>query len=266
MLHMVYCLNGIKRIYKLQTGCVYRSGKIWPSSNDMVSTSQRAFISKKSSGTKSKYPVSWITVLFTITTGSVAVLTMKHLKKKKEDKIDVDNFRSLGRPALGGDFSLINHNGKPMTNKDLLGRWVLLYFGFTHCPDICPEELEKMGNIVDTVKRTKSVSDLQPIFISIDPERDSPDAVKKYLSDFHPDLVGLTGNREQVEEASRAFRVYYADGPKDGDGDYIVDHTVIMYLLDPKGRFCEYFGQNRSAGEVSSSIISLMVKYREEGD
>lgn len=263
---MAYRVNGIIRGYNLQTCCVNRGWKICAPSTNILTACQRVSISNRSAGKKSKYPVTWLTVLFTVTTGSLAILTMKYWKKKKEDKIDMDNFKSLGRPALGGDFSLIDDNGKPMSNKDLLDSWVLLYFGFTHCPDICPEELEKMGNIVDTVKRTKLVSDLQPVFISIDPERDSPEAVKKYLSDFHPDLIGLTGTRDQVEAASRAFRVYYADGPKDGDGDYIVDHTVIMYLLDPKGRFCEYFGQNRSAGEVSSSIISLMVKYREDAD
>lgn len=173
----------------------------------------------------------------------------------------MESIRSYGRPALGGDFELVDQNSKPCSNKDFLGQWVLIYFGFTHCPDICPEELEKMGNVVDTIHRNSLVPDLQPVFISIDPDRDSPTEVKKYLSDFHPNLIGLSGDREQIETASRAFRVYYSAGPKDVDDDYIVDHTVIMYLLNPDGEFCEYFGQNKSAGEVASSITSLMAKY-----
>lgn len=174
----------------------------------------------------------------------------------------METVKSYGRPALGGDFDLVDHDGKPRCNKDFLGQWILIYFGFTHCPDICPEELEKMGSVVDTICRNKQVPELQPVFISIDPERDSPDAVKNYLKDFHPNLIGLTGSRDQIETASRAFRVYYSEGPKDSDEDYIVDHTVIMYLLSPDGEFCEYFGQNKSAGEIASGITALMAKHK----
>ncbi|XP_039273242.2 protein SCO1 homolog, mitochondrial-like [Styela clava] len=206
--------------------------------------------------------VGWMSVLFIATVGSISILIMKHFKSKKEEKFESNMIKSMGKPALGGDFTLIDQDGKQCSNRDFLGQWVLIYFGFTHCPDICPEELEKMGNVVDTIKRTPQLPDVQPLFISIDPDRDTPDAVKKYIADFHPNLIGLTGNREQVENASRAFRVYYAEGPKDSEDDYIVDHTVIMYLLNPDGEFCEYFGQNKSAGEMSSSISSIMLKFK----
>ena len=91
-------------------------------------------------------------------------------------------FRSYGTPKLGGDFSLIDHNGKPCSNKDLLGKWLLIYFGFTNCPDVCPEELEKMLTAIDIVNRKKNLPNVQPVFISIDPDRDDPAAIKEYLA------------------------------------------------------------------------------------
>lgn len=209
-------------------------------------------------------PLTWKTVLLTVSFGSLAVLTMKYFKNRKEDEIDMEVIKSYGKPALGGDFELVDQDSNLRSNKDFLGKWVLIYFGFTHCPDICPEEMEKMGSVVDNIGRNSRVPDLQPIFISIDPDRDTPEAVKKYISDFHPNMIGLTGNHEQVDTASRAFRVYYSEGPKDEDDDYIVDHTVIMYLLSPDGDFCEYFGQNKSAGEMTSSITALMAKFQAE--
>jgi len=184
---------------------------------------------------------------------------MKYYKNKKEDAVDREVIQSMGTPLLGGDFTLVDQDGKEFSNKDLLGTWVLIYFGFTHCPDVCPDELEKLGHVVDTINRTEYLPNLQPLFISVDPERDTTEAVKQYLEDFHPTFIGLTGTRQQVDEATRAFRVYYAEGPKE-DGDYLVDHTVIMYLVNDDGEFCEYFGQNKSAGEISNKVTAIMSK------
>lgn len=174
--------------------------------------------------------------------------------------MDKEVIQSMGTPLLGGDFDLIDQDGNAFSNRDLLGKWVLIYFGFTHCPDVCPDELEKLGNVIDTINRTEYLPDLQPLFISVDPERDTHEAVKEYLKDFHPTFIGLTGSREQVDVATRAFRVYYAEGPDDDDGDYLVDHTVIMYLINDEGEFCEYFGQNKSAGEISNKVTAIMSK------
>uniref|UniRef100_H2Y6W8 Thioredoxin domain-containing protein n=2 Tax=Ciona savignyi TaxID=51511 RepID=H2Y6W8_CIOSA len=206
-------------------------------------------------------PIGWKSVLFLVSCGSLAVLAMKFYKNRKEQEVDNEMIKSYGKPELGGDFELLDQNGMVLSNKDFLGQWILIYFGFTHCPDICPEELEKMGNVVETVDRTECIPNILPVFISIDPERDTPEAVKSYIADFHPNMVGLTGTREQVDKASHAFRVYYSAGPKDDDADYLVDHTIIMYLLNPNGDFCEYFGQNKSAGEISSTITATMLKF-----
>lgn len=205
-------------------------------------------------------PISWTTVITSIALGTLAILGLKHYKNQKEQTLDREVIQSMGTPLLGGDFNLIDQDGNPCGNKDFLGQWVLIYFGFTHCPDVCPDELEKLGNVIDTINRTDFLPNLQPLFISVDPERDTPQAVKEYLKDFHPNFKGLTGTREQVDEATRAFRVYYASGPVDDDDDYLVDHTVIMYLINDKGEFCEYFGQIKTAGEISNKITAVMSK------
>ncbi|KAG2461038.1 SCO1 protein, partial [Polypterus senegalus] len=171
--------------------------------------------------------------------------------------------RALGKPSLGGPFSLIDHNGQQRKSEDFHGQWVLIYFGFTHCPDICPDELEKMIEAVEEIDRIPTLPNLTPLFITIDPERDNPEAVSKYVKEFSPKLIGLTGSSEQIEQVSRAYRVYYSQGPKDEDNDYIVDHTIIMYLVGPKGEFLEYFGQNKKSSEITASVASCMRKYKQ---
>ncbi|TMS15385.1 Protein SCO1-like protein, mitochondrial [Larimichthys crocea] len=187
---------------------------------------------------------------------------MKYFKSEKENLMEKERIKSMGRPALGGPFSLVDHNNKPAKSEDFLGQWVLIYFGFTHCPDICPDELEKMIEVVDEIDNMKSLPNLTPILITIDPERDTAEAMAAYVKEFSPKLIGLTGTAAQIEEVSRAYRVYYSQGPKDEDGDYIVDHTIIMYLVGPDGEFVEYFGQNKRNVEITGSIAAYMRKHK----
>lgn len=217
-----------------------------------------------SSGDKSKKtgPVTWKSLAVTFAIGGSLLGGMKYFKKEKEEMIEKERNKSIGRPALGGPFSLIDHNNKPTKSEDFLGQWVLIYFGFTHCPDICPDELEKMIEVVDEIDKIKSLPDLTPILITIDPDRDTPEAMATYVKEFSPKLIGLTGTTAQVEQVSRAYRVYYSQGPKDEDNDYIVDHTIIMYLVGPDGEFVEYFGQNKKNVEIANSIAAHMRKYK----
>lgn len=222
--------------------------------------------SRPSSGDAPKRsgPVTWKSLAITFAIGGALLGGMKFFKKEKEEMIERERTRSMGRPALGGPFSLIDHNNKAVRSEDFLGQWVLIYFGFTHCPDICPDELEKMIEVVEEIDGIPSLPNLTPILITIDPERDTPEAMAAYVKEFSPKLLGLTGSVQQVEQVSRSYRVYYSQGPKDEDNDYIVDHTIIMYLVGPDGEFVEYYGQNKRSPEISSSIASHMRKYKKE--
>ncbi|XP_074168156.1 protein SCO1 homolog, mitochondrial isoform X2 [Sminthopsis crassicaudata] len=179
-------------------------------------------------------------------------------------ELEKERKRTIGKPLLGGPFSLMDHNGEPKTDKDYLGQWILIYFGFTHCPDICPEELEKMIAVVDEIDSIPTLPNLIPLFITIDPERDNREAIAKYVKEFSPKLVGLTGGPKEIDQVARAYRVYYSPGPKDEDEDYIVDHTIIMYLIGPDGEFLDYFGQNKKNSEIAGSIAAHMREHKKK--
>ncbi|XP_001368337.2 protein SCO1 homolog, mitochondrial-like [Monodelphis domestica] len=167
-------------------------------------------------------PVSWKSLAFTFAIGGALLSGMKYFKKEKAEKLEKERKRTIGKPLLGGPFSLMDHNGEPRTDKDYLGQWILIYFGFTHCPDICPEEVEKMIAVVDEIDSIPTLPNLIPLFITIDPERDNREAVERYVKEFSPKLVGLTGAPKEIDQVARAYRVYYSPGPKDEDEDYIV--------------------------------------------
>ncbi|XP_004709403.2 protein SCO1 homolog, mitochondrial [Echinops telfairi] len=209
-------------------------------------------------------PVSWKSLALTFAVGGAILACMKYFKKQKTEKLEKERHRSLGKPLLGGPFCLTTHVGEPKTDKDYLGQWVLIYFGFTHCPDICPEELEKMIQVVDEIDGIPTLPNLTPLFITIDPERDTKEAIASYVKEFSPKLVGLTGTKEEIDRVARAYRVYYSPGPKDDDEDYIVDHTIIMYLIGPDGAFLDYFGQNKKPIEIAGSIAAHMREQRKK--
>ncbi|XP_041378563.1 protein SCO1 homolog, mitochondrial-like [Gigantopelta aegis] len=206
-------------------------------------------------------PVTWKSVLFFAGVGGVFFLGFQYVKKEKELKIAQERSKSLGKAAIGGPWKLMDHDGKERSSEEFLGQWVLLYFGFTHCPDICPEELEKTVEVVDGVDALEGVPNLKPLFITVDPDRDTPKVIKEYCLEFSPKILGLTGTKEQIDNVTRSYRVYYSIGPKDEDNDYIVDHSIIQYLVNPKGDFVDFYGQNKVAEEVKNSIVMQMHRY-----
>uniref|UniRef100_A0A8C4MQL6 SCO cytochrome c oxidase assembly protein 2 n=1 Tax=Equus asinus asinus TaxID=83772 RepID=A0A8C4MQL6_EQUAS len=184
-------------------------------------------------------------------------------RAKKEQWRQQQRTEALRQAAVGqGDFSLLDHRGQARCKADFRGQWVLMYFGFTHCPDICPDELEKLVQVVQQLEAEPGLPLVQPIFITVDPERDSVEAMARYVQDFHPRLLGLTGSAEQIAQASHNYRVYYSAGPKDEDQDYIVDHSIAIYLLNPDGLFTDYYGRARSAEQIADSVRHHMATFR----
>jgi len=210
-------------------------------------------------------PVSWVNLVVTAGAVGAVIGTYLYVKKLKTAELDAERKREIGKAKIGGPFNLIDHNGNPKSNKDFFGKWALVYFGFTHCPDVCPDEMEKMSEIYDSLKESakseKFVGDVVPLFITVDSERDSVKAVKEYVNEFHPDIIGLTGSEEQVKEACKSYRVYFSAGPRDDEDDYIVDHTIIIYLVNPEGDFVDYYGQKKTAQDVTQSIKLHMMKF-----
>lgn len=137
-----------------------------------------------------------------------------------------------------------------------------VYFGFTHCPDICPEELDKMSQMLDLVS-AELPHILRPIFITCDPARDTPAVLKSYLAEFHPSLIGLTGTWEQIKAVCKAYRVYFSTPPNVKPGqDYLVDHSIYFYLMDPEGDFVEAIGRQHSPQAAAKIMIDHMKDWR----
>jgi cytochrome oxidase Cu insertion factor (SCO1/SenC/PrrC family) len=158
-----------------------------------------------------------------------------------------------GVPSIGGPFTLINAEGKPVTDRDFLGKYMLIYFGYTFCPDICPTTLAKMAAALD--KLGAKADRVQPLFITIDPRRDTPSLIGQYTAALSSRLIGLTGTAEQVASVEKEYRVYAAEHRTgNGPDDYTMDHSEIVYLMGPDGRFVAVIRADDDADAMAADI------------
>jgi protein SCO1/2 len=154
-------------------------------------------------------------------------------------------------PDIGGAFELVDHTGRAVTQADFAGDFMLVYFGFTSCPDICPTAMQAVAQALDDLGG--KAARVRPVLITVDPERDTPAVLADYVANFHPRLVGLTGTPEQVAAAARAYKVYYAKVPSE-EGDYVMDHSAILYLMGPDGRYIRHFTHGDGADEIAAAL------------
>jgi len=164
-----------------------------------------------------------------------------------------------GDPApfeIGGPFRLTAGDGRTVTDADFRGRWMLVYFGYTHCPDACPTALQDMANAVDALG-PDAARRVALLFITIDPERDTPALIQDYVSAFNAPITALSGTPEQIAAAARAYRVYYAKHPRD-DGGYDMDHSSIIYLMDPAGKLVGNFTHETPPDAITAKLKGVL--------
>ena len=177
--------------------------------------------------------------------------------------------------AIGGSFTLVNHEGRPVTEDYFKGRFMLVYFGYTFCPDVCPTALTNLGEAFDILGQ--AADKVTPVFISVDPDRDTPAYMRESLKFFHPRMVGLTGTPEQTAAVLKSYKAFSAkaaapepehehlEGRKPGDGhthgdeyDYLMDHTSIIYLMGPDGAFIGHFSHGDSPDDIAKGIRKFL--------
>lgn len=168
--------------------------------------------------------------------------------------------QTIGKALIGGPFTLTDNAGKTKSDKDFRGKYMLIYFGYTYCPDVCPTDLQKMARALELVGKEKS-GKIQPLFITIDPERDTPQQMTSYIKNFAPNLIGLTGTLDQIEKVKKAYKIYGTKVDENGKPakdikgtDYLMDHSPQTFLMDKKGEFIRYFRFSTTAPQMADAI------------
>ena len=156
-----------------------------------------------------------------------------------------------GNAAIGGPFELVNGAGQTVTDKEVITEPSLIYFGYTYCPDVCPMDVDRNAAAVEILEERGKM--IRPIFITVDPARDTPEVVGEFAEVMHPRMIGLTGSEEQIRAASQAFKTYYKAHPPQ-DGEYLVDHSTFSYLVLPEHGFVEFFRRELTPDKLADQI------------
>lgn len=168
---------------------------------------------------------------------------------------------TTGKALIGGPFELVSHEGRRVSDEDFRGRMMLLFFGFTHCPDICPTELQTIAAALE--KLGPDAEKVVPIFVSVDPERDTVEKISSYVKAFDERIVGLTGTPQEVEKAAKAYRVYYRKAKLSetaSDAEYTIDHSAFTYLMDGKGQYVRHFPFGITPEKMADGIRQTLDK------
>jgi len=196
-----------------------------------------------------------LALAITILLANNCVATTSFAQSAERSAAELMDAVMWNREPIGGPFALIDHTGRQRTDADFRGKLLLVYFGFTSCADVCPTDLqaialalEQLGGVAEAV---------QPLFITLDPERDTPEHLAEYVPLFHPRLIGLSGDAASVREAARAYRVYYAKVPMSDGSDYTIDHSGFIYLMDRVGKYVGFFPPGTPPDRIAEVIRPL---------
>ena len=192
--------------------------------------------------------VAWIVVLLVLAPGALL------FGGKQMGWFGASAPAPAAKPAVGGPFELVSHEGRAVTDADYRGRLMLVFFGFTYCPDVCPTALTAVSRALDLLGA--DAVHVAPLFVTVDPERDTLEQLKEYIRHFHPRLVGLTGTAEQIAKAAKAYRVYYAKARPQGApaDEYTMDHTAILYLMGRDGKFLAHFSHGTEPEAIAARV------------
>jgi protein SCO1/2 len=185
-----------------------------------------------------------------------AALAVAVLPAARERLLPI-KMQSAGRALVGGPFTLTDHTGKRVTDQDFRGRTLIVMFGFTYCPDVCPTELQLISAALD--KLGPKAKDVVPLFITVDPERDTPDQLAMYVKSFHPSLVGLTGSPAEIDAVAKAYRAYFKKVPDPkSTGGYTMDHSAFIYVIGPDGAYQAHFTPGVSVATLADRLGELL--------
>jgi protein SCO1/2 len=170
-----------------------------------------------------------------------------------------------GEAEIGGPFVLVDTKGRPFTDRDFQGKYALVYFGYSHCPDVCPIDMNKISMALNGLEQDGvSLDNLQPVFITVDPERDTPDVVAGFLQNFHSSFIGLTGTKDQMEVAAKAYKVYYqkilmSEHHEGEDGDPgLMNHSSFIYLMGPDGKYITHYDSSYSVTGLKDALAEVI--------
>ena len=161
----------------------------------------------------------------------------------------------------GGPFILTSHLGEKVSSHDFLGKYMMVYFGYSYCPDVCPLELQKLtSSLLALEAEGYDTSTIQPLFISVDPERDTPETLKDYIPLFHPSLIGLTGTVEEINDAASKYKVYFAKRESDDIDGYLMDHLSVIFFMDKNGNYKQLFTAKNKPEDIADTLRPLLKK------
>ncbi len=196
--------------------------------------------------------ITLLLLLGLVSLGSYALFGTQETLDEGADGVANNNVASSGEALIGGEFRLRNTDNLIVTNEDLQGQYTLVFFGFTQCPDVCPMTLTTISSVMDELG--EEATKISPVFITIDPDRDSPKVMEDYLQAFHPSIIGLTGNHKDIKQAVKAYKVYTQYGKPDKDAAYEVMHSGYVYFMDKKGNYITHFSHDDSVEKMAETI------------
>ena len=203
--------------------------------------------------------LSW--VAFVLVTVGVAILAYTNgFKLDNVEKVaqKLEPEQAGGAPTIGGPFTLVDQAGRTVTDKDFRGQYLMIYFGYTYCPDVCPTSLTNMSDALDLLG--EKGAEVTPMLITIDPARDTSEHLREYATYFHPRLHALTGSPEQIAAVAKAYRVYYSKVKQEDEteDDYLMDHSSVTYVMGPDGEFRLHFSHGTDAETIASRLRDLL--------